>query len=439
MNELNERFIMTPIALLEIPEFVRYFDAKPIGAVYRVLCSRVWRKPREALRKNSSKRIKMLTDRYENGLLVSMHTLKSLSESVGYDERSVRRQLKDLLLLGLIDQEKELGEVFYIVGETRLRGRDKNNLSIGSSNESFYINRWRDFVNYSAEYKPEVLELFKKEIVSFFKNGQTCQILLTDLSKVLDLNELRNLVSDAENEIDEAPLIDKVIQINSTDLNLTNLNDYELSRIRSEVRKEILDAYEIRDILSTSRDALSNRVFSLAEINSFISSHVPESQKKYERLPRFAINLDSVLNDPSFKEHTKIVIFWSSLREDMSGVYVKSSQKEYSKMMGVAKKVLQQYPYEQVLWTIKKIAYNGGSDLEFLIKGIHTLAHMVSKNAKEFNEIKNEERRVQDSVKYSQSKKESFEDSNYHFEDPFGEDFHETPAHLIFNFGGIDE
>lgn len=439
MNELNERFIMTPIALLEIPEFVRYFDAKPIGAVYRVLCSRVWRKPREALRKNSSKRIKMLTDRYENGLLVSMHTLKSLSESVGYDERSVRRQLKDLLLLGLIDQEKEAGEVFYIVGETRLRGRDKQNLSIGSSNESFYINRWRDFVNYSAEYKPDILDLFKQELVSFFKNGQSCQILLTDLSKVLDLNDLRNLVSDVENEFTEEPLIDKVIKINSTDSNYVDLNEYEMSRIRNEVRKEIMDAYEVKDILGSAREALSNQVFSLAEINALLSSHVPEPQKKYEKLPRFAINMDLIHSDSSFRDHTKLVILWSSLREDISGVYVKSSQSEYSKMMALMKNVLKQYSYEQVLWTIKKIAYNSGSDLEFMVRGIQTVAHLVAKNSKEYNELKNEEKRIKESLNASSKKTDDFEESNYYFEDPFGEDFHETPAHLIFNSGGFDE
>lgn len=441
MNELNERFIMTPIALLEIPEFIRYFDSKPIGAIYRVLCSRVWRKPKEALRKSSSKRIRLLTEQYESGLLSSMHTLKTLSEAVGYDERSVRRQLKDLLLLGLIDQEKIMGEVFYIVGETRLRGRDKAFLGVGSSNESFYINRWRDFVNYSSEYSPETLDLFKSELVSFFKNGQKCQILLTDLSKISNLNDLRNLVSDANSEDDNDPLIDKGIQLNSTGLDLNDkvdFNRYELNRIKNEARKELLDAVEVKEIFDLARDSLSSSALTLEEINLILANHVPPSFKKYEKLPRFAISLDSVSTDEAYKDHTRLVIIWSSLREDVSGVYIKSSQREYSKITALFKNLLNQYSFEQVLWTIKKVAYNGGPDLEFLAKGAQTVAHIVSKNSKQFHELKNESDRIKNSSNRT-AQNDEFPSKNYYFEDPFGDDFVETPAYLILNSGGNNE
>lgn len=380
MKDINERFIMVPIALLEIPEFVRYFDSKPVGSIYRVLSSKVWRQPKEGLRKNSSNRIKLLTGLYEMGFLASIHDLQSLSQSVGYDDRSVRRALSTLLDLKLISMEKIDGEVFYIVGESSLSGKDGYNLGINT--ESFYINRWRDFVNFCNQYAPDKIDIFRKELVSFFQDGQICQKLLTSLSQISDLTGFRKLVLDEDFSEEVPPLIDKGIEYTYTSISPESKDSDKFLELRS------LSSLSPSQAIEQARAVYASGNFSLKEINQALSSHVDPIHSHYQHLPRFAIRLQSFKNqEKDQKDQKKLLSLWLSLQEDVTGSQISSSQGAYSKLSSVAKNILKKYPYRQVYWTICKVAAESVEDTEFLSKNLSTLDFFLRKHSNRYNQV----------------------------------------------------
>lgn len=383
MKDVNERFIMVPIALLEIPEFVRHFDSKPIGSIYRVLSSKVWRQPREGLRKNSSNRIKLLTGLFEMGFLASIHDLSSLSEAVGYDDRSVRRALSTLIDLKLISAEKIDGEVFYIVGETSLSGKDGYNLGINT--ESFYINRWRDFVNFCNQYAPDKIDIFRKELVSFFQDGQICQKLLTNLSQISDLNSFRNLVLDEDFNENPSSLIDKGIEYTYTSISPDEKSSEKNMDLRS------LSALSPSQAVEQARSLYVSEQFTLKEINAALSVHVASSQSHYLHLPRFAMRIQSIKNeDVGMKDQKKLVSLWLSIQEDVTGSQISSTQGAYSKINSVVKNLLKKYSYNQLYWTICKVAAESLEDTEFLSKNISTLDFFARKHGGRYNEVREE-------------------------------------------------
>lgn len=424
MSELNERFVMTPIALLEIPEFVRNFDSKPIGSVYRVLCSRVWRKPKEALRPNSTKRIKLLTDLYEGGMLVSLYDLTDLSDAVGFDERSVRRSVKSLSELGLLTYEKIDGEHFYIVGETSLQGRS----SVGVYTEALYLNRWRDFVNYANAYAPDMVPLFSEDLVSYFKSGDIEHGFLTKLTEIKTLDDFRSMFSEEEKE-DETPVV-----VEASDF--SDFDSYEKARVRQSLIHEASTMEDPYEAIQSVRTLLSDGVITLAESRSILHTYVPNKYRKYEKLPRLALKLEYFDENPNYKETTKLVQIWSAVHEDMAGNVYSSNQNDYKKMMGVAKKLLTSYHYEQILWTIKRLASELSNDLEFMTRGFQTVPHLVKKYSRIYHEMKEEELRLKKSRDTLLTKQEEKEPTAYDFEDPFGDDYKDTEARLITGLDG---
>lgn len=382
MRTLNERFIMVPISLLDVPEFVRHFDSKAIGSIHRVLSSKVWRVPTEQLRKNSSKRIKKLTELYENGYLVSLLNLEELSDAVGYEQRSVRRELNMLEYLNLIKIYKENNEVYYVVGEVGLSG--KSGANMGLLSEGFYLDHWRDFVNLASEFSPLVYEKFREDVKNLFKDGQICHDFLPNLSQIRSMDDLRKLEQDLILKDAESSLIDKVIDINnSAEPEVQDSASVFMAEIRAE--KNPLKA------ITLSRKFLREEQLTLSQVKLALSSHVDLAYSQFSVNPMFAIRLKEYSGNTESKDNeaVKLANLWVSLREDVTGVPFGSSSKEFSKIIGIAKNLLRKYSFTQVLWTLKKVVSENVSDTEFLASsGVTTLEFFVKKHAKEYQAIR---------------------------------------------------
>jgi len=379
MRDFNERFIMVPVSLLEVPAFVRYFDSKSIGSIYRVLCSKVWRKSSVSVKKSAGDRFFTLSKLYDSGYLSSIYDLSSLASAVGYTERNVRRDLDKLIELGLVVVEKINGEVFYIVGESSLTG--KTGLSLGVHSEYFYINRWRDFVNYASEYDQTKLNLFSEDLEKFLRFGQFCHFFLTNLSQISTIDDLKNFVLDGKTSDESASLIDKVIELKPS------------SKVDEEGFVPKMAGMSPEDALKFGRKLLREEKVTLAEVNSVLKSKVDEEFASMISTPRFAISLHTALYNAEEKSSDikRVTSLWSSLREDFAGVSgSSSSSREYSKISAIVKNLLSKYSYQQIIWSMKKTVERSISDAEFMANGVTTLEFFVKKYAKEYQGMRNE-------------------------------------------------
>lgn len=408
MSTLNERFVMVPISLLEIPEFVRYFDSKAIGSIYRVLSSKVWRVPKNKLRKNSSKRIKQLSQLYENGYLVSMHNLADLSEAVGYDERSVRRELNMLEYLNLIKIYKEGREVFYIVGEVGLFG--KSGANMGMLSEGFYLDLWRDFANLSNEYSPVVFEKFREDIKNLFKDGQICHDFLTNLSQIQSMDDLRKLEQHIVFGKKDSPLIEKVIDNKNNSSDSSNRN-----KVDSDLMRELRSEEDSLKAITKARKFLREESLTLSQVKMSLMQHVDLEYSAFSSNPMFAIRLKQALDkNDSSKDHMKLANLWIALREDVNGVPFANESKEFVKIAGIAKNLLKKYSFNQIIWTIKKVVLENKSDAEFMCNGMNTVEFFVKKHAKVYQDIRDQRLRINSTrANMEDSLEDSFDDDDF--------------------------
>lgn len=438
MREINERFVMVPTSLLEVPEFVRHFDSKAVGSIYRLLCSKLWRVPKENLFKNSSERNRQLTELYEKGLLVSFYDLSSLAAASGYEDRSVRRELAKLEGLGLIEVRKIDGNTFYSVG--------LSNIGAGYSGESFYLNRWRDFVSFcelSDEYSPALAE-FRSSLLSFFstdksENGQKCHQFLTNLSQKSGLEDIRNFVLDVVSEYSDASIKEDLkekdllgpgqgqksdIIPETPDLSSEEFEEVEAKKM---LISSLVSASDFVETLTLVRSGISSGVLTLDEGNAALRTKLSDEARTFQKYPRFANALDEQ-KDWSVKDKTKVLRIWSSLHEDFTGITLSGGQNEYKKHMSVVGNVLKFASLEQILWTLRFVASNHPGDTEFLSRGSQTLGFMVKKYAKVYQERKSEDLRRKEvraklSEPASETKQGCAEEVEDNFPDPFGDNF----------------
>ena len=380
MREVNERFVMVPVSLLDVPEFVRYFDSKAIGSIYRVLVSKVWRKSSFETRKNSSKRIKKLAEFYEKGYLVSMHELSSLAEAVGYDERTVRREINMLEYLNLIKIHKEEKNTYYVVGEVGLIG--KSGASMGMMSEGFYLDFWRDFAYLTAEFSPKLYELFREDIRNLFKDGQICHNFLTNLSLFQTIEDLKKLEYDAIYRHQESPLKEKVKELNTIPASQpeTPKEDY-MAEIRTQANPQ--------DAISIARKHLRDENLTLSQIKLALNAFIDTDFSAFAANPMFAIRLAEYSQEGcKVSEQHRIVNLWVSLREDLTGIPVQNSGKEFARLVAIARNMLKKYSFKQILWVMKKVVRESKNDAEFMSKGVNSIEFFIKKHSSEYQAIR---------------------------------------------------
>lgn len=197
--------------LLDIKEYVKYFDSKSIGAFYRILCSRVWRLDIEETIEEgyNGEATRVLAREYESGNLVAYISDKELADILCVSDRHIRRMRSNLINLKLIEVkrgDKKEATYFYKLGET-IRVKE-----YGKYNEIFFIDKWLKQVDdfkkknkkkdVSTEYIPFVQDLIKnldstfKDVCedleldsglieyksSIFESGHTCPAIRTYMS-----------------------------------------------------------------------------------------------------------------------------------------------------------------------------------------------------------------------------------------------------------------
>jgi hypothetical protein len=397
MRDINDRFVMVPTVLLEVPSFVRNFDSKPIGSIYRVLCSRIWRKPKEGLRKNASKRTEMLSSLYEAGSLASMHDLKTLSDAMGYTDRSVRRELSRLEELSLIKVIKVEREVFYVVGESSLKS--SSDRFMGNSSEALYLDSWKDFVNFLNEYLPQKVDFFDQALDKFFtKDGQEFHKLVTKISQNATLDGFRKLVWDMETDNNKPSLIEKVKEKGIKPLAEGHNDEPKAGRIRDvdafcgDVKMAIFEA-DPKKAVEIARKAIRNEVITHSERLEVLKKHVPAEYAHYSSTPGFAIELGNQKNS-SNEDSYKLSLIWSALREDFSSsVPPKNSGSEFGKILGNFKAMLKKYSFNQIYWTLTTLVSTNGEGAQFSVRSVGAFEFFVRNMAKDYQKLRDLELR----------------------------------------------
>lgn len=246
--------------LLDIKEYVKYFDSKSVGAFYRIICSRVWRLDIEETTEEGYRGTvtQFLARQYEKGSLVSYISDKELSDLLGVSARHVRRLRTNLVSLGLIEtkrEEKKESAYFYKVGKTL-----KSN-TYGKYNEVFFIDKWlkeaddckkkkyltenipfvkllKSVFDHEKEYNTcqeidSELEDFKDEIL---ESGHTCPAIRTYMSDISDEKNL--VVDDQDGEIQDSM---KLPNNNSINNNLKNYQNGLFEEEEMTSMKDLID------------------------------------------------------------------------------------------------------------------------------------------------------------------------------------------------------
>lgn len=287
--------------LLDIKEYVKYFDSKSVGAFYRIICSRVWRLDTDETVEEGYRGTAtyFLASQYEKGSLVSYITDKELSDLLGVSARHIRRLRTNLVSLGLIEvkrEDKKASAYFYKVGKT-LKSK-----TYGKYNEVFFIDKWlkqvddfnkrRDstlnipFVqllmsvfDHEKEYNvcqeiDSELEDFKDEI---FESGHTCPAIRTYMSRSEDEKNLVSDDQDGENK-------DFMKRPNNNSIN-NNLKNYQNGLFEEE---EMTSLRDLVDNFSSSSRIGGNllkavKQFSYDDVKDFLQGK--DNSLKHSKTP----------------------------------------------------------------------------------------------------------------------------------------------------------
>lgn len=250
--------------LLDVKEYVKYFDSKSIGAYYRLLCSRVWRLDVEETLEEGygGSATFTLAKEYERGNLTAYISDKELSDLLCVSTRHIRRMRSILHNLGLINyvrEEKKESAFFYKVGET-IKSKE-----YGKYNEIFFIDRWLKQVDdfkkknkskfASTEEIPFVKQLIclldnsikleennivqiESELVEFKDNlfdvGHTCPPSWTYMSDIDEENVEKNDVQDGD-------ILTAMKRPNNNSINNNLKNNYQEPLFGEENRVSLED------------------------------------------------------------------------------------------------------------------------------------------------------------------------------------------------------
>lgn len=149
--------------LLEVPQYVKYFDSKSIGAAYRLIASRIWRLDKIETEEAGyfSEPFLSLADYYERGYLAAHISDTELADLVGVSQsyaRKIRANLQNLGIAKITKAAKNGNGYFYVLGQ--LAKQDE----YGTYLEYLYIDSWLKQVDdwRRNDVFPKFIELMEK-------------------------------------------------------------------------------------------------------------------------------------------------------------------------------------------------------------------------------------------------------------------------------------
>lgn len=280
---INSAYVPTYVSLQRRPVYVKYFDSKSVGAMYRILLANVWRADEDETRERGyvGKVFKQLATEYAEGNLVSYMTDEKLAELLMITERRVRTLRKQLEELGLIKAKKsEYGGWFYQVGE--LVKPEK----YGSIHEVLFIDEWLAQVEYTKgdknfipPFELKLLELNKKNPEEIYgkkveKAKMQSLFLANDGNKLPESRKSISKQEPKENDVQD----DKNVQ-NSDHINtiskIETLSTKESYRFRGKDETNIRETRTSKKIPAKDGRGLVQPLFSDA-----VTEETPTEQHK---------------------------------------------------------------------------------------------------------------------------------------------------------------
>lgn len=161
MREINKVYVPVYTDLLRRPVYAKYFDARTIGTMYRILSAHIWRLDTKETSESGYRGtvFDTLSSEYENGNLVCYFDDKALAGMMGVTARYVRKlrtQLQDLGLIEARQVESGKAKYFYKLGEVIAKD------DYGFLHEVLYMDKWLAQVQKIRGDKNTLAEFEKK-------------------------------------------------------------------------------------------------------------------------------------------------------------------------------------------------------------------------------------------------------------------------------------
>lgn len=397
----NEPFLMVPYSLLRVPEYGRFFDGAPVGFIYRLLMTGVWRRGIEEIKAdkrmylNENGWVTRLAHAYDEGDLASYFTIAQLEEATAYTPRRIQDFIKKLEELRLVKTEAFGEGIVFILGK-RLKHKDFDGYNVGDSHEGYFIDQWESWLkNNPDEFRHFLLD----SLAPPKQRSKLLGKIFPDPRKSFSENasdstrEEDRPVQDSS-EVADSPIIDNNrIDILNTDSE--GLSEEEL--LRQEAVATLRSAPDWTEKVAAGRQAYANGML-LTDINRLLGQFVPEKYSQYRLFPRFAFRLYAFEHSEKEKKRndaSKLATLWAALHEDTSGVNMTENKSFYKEVYAAYKNhLLKNYSYAQCLWTFK-VSLKDKRQADFLASGGRNLFKLVDQNAKRYQELLASQKRAE--------------------------------------------
>jgi hypothetical protein len=419
-RDTNILHYRTPYKLLRIPEYTRWFDATTIGAFYRLLSSRIFRRKTQDLKYfKEGGYVTELSKLYTDNKLCSYFTDDELREALCFEaDRSVRNIRSQLIELKLI-KAKPFGDGWIYELGIVVTLRDSDGYEIGKENEAHYFDRWYSYAD--VDENSEEMYAFRYYLASMLASAGKKETILAELGKTFpeigkNFSKKLNLPKDVEAaarqqipavlrapiEVKEEKSISTKVDgekvISPTDTHIFEDAVKEEARVILEesVRQfygRLKRNYPLSDMSKDYR-----KVIDLGADKKLLNEAILKSvheKNRFSKYPLFSKALDTNFKD----EATGALRIWSSLREDVLGVTVSQGSKTYTTNLSVMRVILKKYSLEQVLWTMKYAS--GTHQVSFMCEGTAALDKVIGNLAAIYLQWK-ENRRVEEAKKQQQ-------------------------------------
>jgi len=396
-RQINGSFLMTPYALLRMPEYGRFFDGASIGYLYRLITTGVRRQtPNELKFRNENGYVTKLAELYEEGYLASYFTTEELEEATGFTQRYLFDLLKKLEELRLIHtKDFNQGQIF-IVG-SRLTQSALNGYSVGAEHEGFFIDAWES----AARQDPKNLAAWLVNNLAPPKQKEKFlgKIFPEGMKNISEPEGFEFMEKDSPEQqkldFEENPRINKVSVNNkqedskfeSTDL--LSWDSEESDEVK-EVKALIKSQPNWIEKFKAARKALSLDV-PLSDVNALLARSLPEEYARFRQFPRLGYRLYSMNysdKEARRRDYIKLSNLWSALHEDITGVDISESSDKFKEMRGFYKStLLKKYSYNQVLWTLRTVVLANVNTLNFVASSPRNLLTVVEQHAQRYHAI----------------------------------------------------
>lgn len=407
-RQTNGLFLMTPYALLRLPEYGRFFDGASVGYLYRLILTGVRRQGLRDLKfQNKTGWVTKLAEHYDDGKLASYFTMEDLVESTGFTDRRLTDLIKTLERIKLVKTEPFNKGIIFIVG-ARLIQTNIDGYTVGGEHEGLFIDSWET----AARNEPRKLASFLIDELAPPKQKEKFQRkIFRDSTKNISETGPSEISEEARpgqdiSEPEETPSVDRVSvdeikaasPRESTDLldwAKEEPGDYEARQAKSR----ILSEPDWREKFKAARAAIALDI-TLAEVNALLARTLPEEFSSFSSFPRLGYTLYSMkYSDKESRKHShvKLSTLWRALHEDVTGVSVGDASDKFRDMRGFYKNtLLKKYSFNQVLWTIRNHVLTNRSTTEFVASGHRNLLTVVEQAARRYQKLQeNEDKQVQ--------------------------------------------